>query len=571
MVKVSVVVAVYNPGRDIDELLGSIDAQTMPPDEFEVIFADDDSTDGTRERLQEWSRERSHVHVLHNTPNSGWPGRPRNLGIDRATGEYLFFADNDDKFTADALQSMYDYARQNDSDVVIAKEIGVGPGRSVPRALFRRNLPDAKLVSDPILGILTPHKLIRTALVRDNEIRFPEGRTRLEDHYFMMRCYFAAKRISVYAERPCYYWMRRTHSGDNASFGTVDPVMYYEAVERVLTVVEEHTEPGEFRDKLYSHWFQSKMLARLRGGFLLEYPQDYQESLVRELRRVSERFGLDERLLPYLGAGSRARAKLLLHASLEDIQRLAAAERGVTQEARLERLAWADAGGLELSVRSEFRYADGEPITVVRDGDRVLWDIAAKVPGLPLEPIDVTDIAPGIRLHALISDRATQDLQYAHAQSAALQADRLGATAEVSIDPADAFNGKTGKAILDLRVRLTGLGWASEVRLPVGSAVSLPSDGPSLAQGRVRAYATKGYGKLSLRFTTTAPKEPEQPGAAAAATSQDRVVEVDETSRDEAGPAWRESAGRYTRGALRRVRGGAGWARRQAQGRLRRR
>jgi glycosyltransferase involved in cell wall biosynthesis len=50
-VKVSVVVPVYNPGRYLDGLLASLARQTMPTSDFEVLFVDDGSTDGTAARL----------------------------------------------------------------------------------------------------------------------------------------------------------------------------------------------------------------------------------------------------------------------------------------------------------------------------------------------------------------------------------------------------------------------------------------------------------------------------------------------------------------------------------------
>ena len=93
--KVSAIVPVYNPGPDIDELLESLLGQTLPAGELELIFVDDGSTDGTPARLDELAARHEHVRVQH-IPNSGWPGKPRNLGIDMATGDYVFFADNDD-------------------------------------------------------------------------------------------------------------------------------------------------------------------------------------------------------------------------------------------------------------------------------------------------------------------------------------------------------------------------------------------------------------------------------------------------------------------------------------------
>jgi glycosyltransferase involved in cell wall biosynthesis len=65
----------------------------------------------------------------------GWPGSPRNVGIDTAQGKYVFFCDHDDSFGDEALQRLTDYAEQNTSDVVIGKLTGVG--RVLPRGIFR--------------------------------------------------------------------------------------------------------------------------------------------------------------------------------------------------------------------------------------------------------------------------------------------------------------------------------------------------------------------------------------------------------------------------------------------------
>ncbi len=47
-VKVSVIVPVYNPGPYIEDCIASLLRQSLPPDEYEVIFVDDGSTDATR-------------------------------------------------------------------------------------------------------------------------------------------------------------------------------------------------------------------------------------------------------------------------------------------------------------------------------------------------------------------------------------------------------------------------------------------------------------------------------------------------------------------------------------------
>ncbi|NKF33950.1 glycosyltransferase family 2 protein, partial [Pseudomonas sp. BGM005] len=86
--------------------------------------------------------------------------------------------------------------------------------------IFRRDVPNARLGEDPLLEMLTPHKMFRTAFLRDREIRFPEGKVRLEDHLFVMRAYFEAETISIFASEPCYAWVKQPGS---ASSSRIDP------------------------------------------------------------------------------------------------------------------------------------------------------------------------------------------------------------------------------------------------------------------------------------------------------------------------------------------------------------
>src|SRR4051794_41937909 len=130
MPKVSVIVPVFEPGPLIEPLIASLLVQTMPAGEREVIFVDDGSTDGTGERLDRLAVEHPGVRALH-IPNSGWPGRPRNVGLDAARGEFVFFADHDDWLEPDALERLYAVATEHDADIVIGKVVGHG-GRGGP-------------------------------------------------------------------------------------------------------------------------------------------------------------------------------------------------------------------------------------------------------------------------------------------------------------------------------------------------------------------------------------------------------------------------------------------------------
>jgi poly(ribitol-phosphate) beta-N-acetylglucosaminyltransferase len=385
LVKVSVIVPVYNPGSNIDQCISSLLGQSLPDDEYEVIFVDDGSTDETPARLDELARAHPNVRVAH-TPNSGWPGRPRNIGIDMAQGEFVYFVDNDDRLGPEALERLHRAALEYESDIVIGKV--VGHGKFVARSLFRRNEPEVTLDWPPLLRLLTPHKLFRKTLLDEHRIRFPEGRRRLEDHVFVVHAYFHARRISVLSDYPCYHWIHRAQEV-NASWQRLDPVGYFQNVREVLDLVAEHTDPGHVRDRLFAHWYRSKMLARVGGGPFVRREPQYRHDLYEEIRRLAlERYGPDvDGFLPF---HLRLRSYLLREGRYEALGALAEFENEVRAEARLRAISWAD-GRAELKLEAGLT-GERDPLLFVRRGARMYWLPPAKLEGeFPEEMLDVTD------------------------------------------------------------------------------------------------------------------------------------------------------------------------------------
>ncbi len=163
----------------------------------------------------------------------------------------------------------------------------------------------------------TPHKMLRTAFLRANRIRFPEGRRRLEDQLFITRAYFAASSASIVADYICYRYLRRADFG-NAGSHRIDPADYYDNLREVLDVVEAHTEPGEFRDRCYRRFLRTEMLSRLGGRKLFNAPADHRLELLTEIRRLlAERF--DDAVIAGLPAALRARAALVRSGTVDDV------------------------------------------------------------------------------------------------------------------------------------------------------------------------------------------------------------------------------------------------------------
>ena len=263
--KVSVVVPVYNTGPYITDLIESLRAQTLEPAEFEVIFVDDGSTDGTPALLDGVAAETPNMRVIH-TPNSGWPGRPRNIGIDAASGDYVFLSDHDDRLDPQALERLTTFAARHGADVVIGRVIGVG--RPAPTRIFTRTVIDAQDDAELIMTSLTPQKLYRRGFLAEHDIRFPEGKRRLEDHLFVTKAYVRASRVSIYADHPVYYFVLRD-DGQNASRGRIEWRGYFRNAAESIAVVDAEVADDQRRVVMRRRWLRNEALARVRGaGFV---------------------------------------------------------------------------------------------------------------------------------------------------------------------------------------------------------------------------------------------------------------------------------------------------------------
>ena len=98
MKRVSVVVPVLNGSATIGALLTSLDAQTLPHDDFEVCVVDDGSTDGTQELVRAFALVARVSVRLVERPHAG-PASARNAGLANTSGESVAFTDADVEVT----------------------------------------------------------------------------------------------------------------------------------------------------------------------------------------------------------------------------------------------------------------------------------------------------------------------------------------------------------------------------------------------------------------------------------------------------------------------------------------
>ena len=94
MSKVSIIMPVYNAERYLREAIDSVLRQIYT--DFELLLINDRSTDHSQEICEEYAQKDSRIVLLKNDSDIHGPGPTRNIGLDHATGEYMYFMDADD-------------------------------------------------------------------------------------------------------------------------------------------------------------------------------------------------------------------------------------------------------------------------------------------------------------------------------------------------------------------------------------------------------------------------------------------------------------------------------------------
>ena len=114
MLKVSVIVPVYNAEKHIDKCINSLINQSYG--NLEIILVNDGSSDNSLNKLKNYMNNDNRIKVF-NQKNKG-AGSARNTGLKKSSGDFVTFLDADDCFAVDAIKNMLSVAEEN-TDIII--------------------------------------------------------------------------------------------------------------------------------------------------------------------------------------------------------------------------------------------------------------------------------------------------------------------------------------------------------------------------------------------------------------------------------------------------------------------
>ena len=191
--KISVIVPVYKAEQYLPRCVDSILSQSFI--DFELILVDDGSPDNSGIICDEYASIDNRVKVIHK--ENGGVSTARNVGIKKATGEWITFIDADDYieqgFLSIPVESSADLLIQNykvvaDSDV-IEHEFGVSEITSWEIQEFLHENICKEIFSSPWA------KFFKNKILKDNDICFPKGIKVGEDALFVLDYLFYTKTI----------------------------------------------------------------------------------------------------------------------------------------------------------------------------------------------------------------------------------------------------------------------------------------------------------------------------------------------------------------------------------------
>ena len=215
MVKVSIIIPVYNVSEYLKQCLDSVVNQTI--NETEIIIVNDGSTDNSEGICRKYAEKDSRITLIHQE-NAGLAAA-RQAGLEKATGEYIGFVDSDDWLEPTMYEEMYDKAVAHDADIVFCNVYKNEDKKE--EVLFPSGYYDRKGMETVIFPRLLAHfdtsghedtirwcnwlRLYRRKLIEDFDIRFDKRFRRCQDLPFTFECTIHAQSYYYMGERYLYH------------------------------------------------------------------------------------------------------------------------------------------------------------------------------------------------------------------------------------------------------------------------------------------------------------------------------------------------------------------------------
>lgn len=263
-IKVSIILAVYNVEKYIEQTLESVVNQTFK--DIEIIVVDNKSTDRTLVMVNKFAKKDSRFSVYKNSSNLK-QGLARNFGVEMAQGEYVFFLDGDDYLELTAIEKLYNRITETNADITICtwnqfddvtgkidRNHVYAKLKQIPQKLDDKTFNWRDIKESVFWQTSVPwDKMYKREFLVNKNVKFPGG-IFFEDNVFVYDALFKAEKISILREDLVYYRYNRKDAVTNTKNTT-----FYDYF-KIFNLIGENLKKLDLFDEMKYYYWDYKII-----------------------------------------------------------------------------------------------------------------------------------------------------------------------------------------------------------------------------------------------------------------------------------------------------------------------
>ncbi|MBR3027397.1 MAG: glycosyltransferase [Bacteroidales bacterium] len=220
----SIIVPVYNAQRYLHDCLESIKSQTCQ--DFEVITVDDGSTDGTIHILDIIKSEDNRFQIFHQEHRG--VSSARNVGINKAAGDFICFVDADDQIAPTYLSDLYQAIGEADSsmcgfkktDLLSHEDCEIVPQNKIET--LEENLAEFYNAGPTDWQRYLWNRMFKKSVIDQHNLRFIEDIYYKEDGLFVVQYLCASNGLVGCVDKVLYYYRRNSTGAMSKTWHSFD-------------------------------------------------------------------------------------------------------------------------------------------------------------------------------------------------------------------------------------------------------------------------------------------------------------------------------------------------------------
>lgn len=267
----SFIIPVYNTEDYIAECLNSLLNQNIPTDEYEIICVNDGSKDSSLDILNKYALAHSNIHVI-DQQNSG-VSVARNVGLEHANGDYIWFIDSDDLIKENCLHEIKTIISTNEYDRII---INTRTFKTTDD-LFSKETALNGAWKDSVVW----RSIFKKNFLNDNNLRFHPGLNFGEDALYIFES-FRCKPKTLEADLLIYYHRNVAGSASNNNTSS----FLKKRTQSTLTEAKIVQQYYERNDGIYPTETANRLMLYLWGGLyaLTQMSPEHSKPFLKDLK-----------------------------------------------------------------------------------------------------------------------------------------------------------------------------------------------------------------------------------------------------------------------------------------------